>query len=286
MVSFWYGVVVSTGLLGAVVAAALAVGFRSREAALFVLSNLSLFCIILPTMLSGLGFPLAGTIASAAAFPIVLAGFLGSVVSGLFFFAAVFPSGFPRAGRIVRPILVSTATILSAVGLFYGRTLPLRFAVIATMYLSCAWCVVVGFAGLRGIADRRHRRPLSVLLAVYAFGLPFMALDSFVPEIFVTLPLFFVFLNAFGLWSVVSVLMERSVRGAAFDSDSYDLSPREAEVAALLASGASNARIAEALFVSEKTVETHLSRIYRKTGVRGRYEFIALASGSANQGKP
>ena len=48
------------------------------------------------------------------------------------------------------------------------------------------------------------------------------------------------------------------------------LSAREREVAALVASGQRNRDVAAALFLSEKTVESHLARIYDKLGVRSR----------------
>ncbi|MEU6058283.1 AAA family ATPase [Streptomyces sp. NPDC047097] len=50
------------------------------------------------------------------------------------------------------------------------------------------------------------------------------------------------------------------------------LTPSEARVARLAASGASNREIAQELFVSVKTVEVHLTNSYRKLGVRQRAE--------------
>jgi DNA-binding CsgD family transcriptional regulator len=44
--------------------------------------------------------------------------------------------------------------------------------------------------------------------------------------------------------------------------------------------GRSNKQVAAAIFLSEKTIEHHLSRIYAKLGVRSRVELAArLASG-------
>lgn len=51
-----------------------------------------------------------------------------------------------------------------------------------------------------------------------------------------------------------------------------ELTPQEAQVAQAVASGLSNPEVAAALFVSRKTVEAHLSRVYRKLGVRSRTE--------------
>ncbi len=48
------------------------------------------------------------------------------------------------------------------------------------------------------------------------------------------------------------------------------LTPSERRVAAMAAEGMSNRDIAQALYVTPKTVEIHLSSVYRKLGVRSR----------------
>lgn len=55
------------------------------------------------------------------------------------------------------------------------------------------------------------------------------------------------------------------------------LSERETEVLRLMASGANNAEIAGALFVSERTVKSHVGAIFTKLGVRDRAGAIVLA---------
>jgi LuxR family transcriptional regulator, maltose regulon positive regulatory protein len=55
------------------------------------------------------------------------------------------------------------------------------------------------------------------------------------------------------------------------------LSPREREVLAELARGATYADIAAALFVSENTVKTHVSSLYGKLAVSRRSEALAVA---------
>jgi DNA-binding CsgD family transcriptional regulator len=55
------------------------------------------------------------------------------------------------------------------------------------------------------------------------------------------------------------------------------LSAREIEVLQLVAAGRSNLEIAEALFVSPRTVTTHLTHIFDKLDVEGRAEAVALA---------
>jgi DNA-binding CsgD family transcriptional regulator len=57
------------------------------------------------------------------------------------------------------------------------------------------------------------------------------------------------------------------------------LSPREQEVLRELAQGKTNREIADALWVSEDTVKSHLRRTYRKLGVGTRAEAVALYVG-------
>jgi DNA-binding CsgD family transcriptional regulator len=60
-------------------------------------------------------------------------------------------------------------------------------------------------------------------------------------------------------------------------ADQLGLTPREAEVLALVASGRSNRQIAQALFISPKTASVHVSNILAKLGVSGRVEAAAIA---------
>ena len=62
------------------------------------------------------------------------------------------------------------------------------------------------------------------------------------------------------------------------------LSGREREVADLVALGRTNKEIAAELFLSEKTVESHMSRLFGKLGVRSRAE-VAEAVGRERCGR-
>jgi DNA-binding CsgD family transcriptional regulator len=53
-----------------------------------------------------------------------------------------------------------------------------------------------------------------------------------------------------------------------------ELTPQELQVALQVAAGLSNREIAQTLFLSPKTVEFHLTRIYRKLGLHARAELI------------
>jgi DNA-binding NarL/FixJ family response regulator len=57
----------------------------------------------------------------------------------------------------------------------------------------------------------------------------------------------------------------------------WRLTGRESEVLAMLATGLPNRAIADALFVSENTVRTHLKAIFQKLGVTNRSQAVARA---------
>jgi DNA-binding NarL/FixJ family response regulator/tetratricopeptide (TPR) repeat protein len=59
--------------------------------------------------------------------------------------------------------------------------------------------------------------------------------------------------------------------------DPFGLTPRERQVLELLAQGATNRQIGEALYMAEKTASVHVSRILSKLDVQGRTEAAAVA---------
>ncbi|NEE15907.1 helix-turn-helix transcriptional regulator, partial [Streptomyces sp. SID7499] len=57
------------------------------------------------------------------------------------------------------------------------------------------------------------------------------------------------------------------------------LAAMERQVASLVMEGATNREIAARLFISVKTVEATLTRVYRKLGIRSRVDIVRLAAG-------
>ena len=63
------------------------------------------------------------------------------------------------------------------------------------------------------------------------------------------------------------------------DDVEANLTPRERQVLSLIVRGYSNARIAEALVIEQKTVKNHINRIYGKLELGNRYEAITSVLG-------
>lgn len=57
---------------------------------------------------------------------------------------------------------------------------------------------------------------------------------------------------------------------------SEDLTPQEANVARLVATGASNRQVAERLFITTHTVDYHIRKIFRKLGVESRTQLVRI----------
>jgi len=82
--------------------------------------------------------------------------------------------------------------------------------------------------------------------------------------------------------TVIHCLADTTVRAGRMrtgddDPSALGLTQRELELLRLVASGATNSRLARQLFVTEQTIKFHLSNIYRKLGVANRTQASRFA---------
>jgi DNA-binding NarL/FixJ family response regulator len=76
-------------------------------------------------------------------------------------------------------------------------------------------------------------------------------------------------------WSAKAQHLTGRPPGRATDRGEKDLTPAERRVARVVAGGATNREAAARLFVTVRTVEVHLTNVYRKLGIRSRTELAA-----------
>ncbi len=81
---------------------------------------------------------------------------------------------------------------------------------------------------------------------------------------------------------VTAAELERLEAAASSRAATLRLTPREREVAGLVAAGMTSAAIAEQLGIAVRTVNTHLERIYERLGVRSRVSLATLLGSSGH----
>jgi DNA-binding NarL/FixJ family response regulator len=70
------------------------------------------------------------------------------------------------------------------------------------------------------------------------------------------------------------------------DGGDNELTPREQEVAELIAAGLTNRQIAERLVLSGKTIERHVSNLFLKLGVTSRTSVAVAVARRREQDQP
>lgn len=74
------------------------------------------------------------------------------------------------------------------------------------------------------------------------------------------------------LTEIEDITQVKHAEAKRLDKGISTMTPRETEIASLVATGASNRRIAEQLNISERTVKAHLGVIFRKIGISDRLQ--------------
>jgi len=77
--------------------------------------------------------------------------------------------------------------------------------------------------------------------------------------------------------SITNILLRGYLNQTATDEEQPELSGREIEVLRLIGSGLTNQEIADKIFVSIRTVESHKSNIMRKINLRTTVDLIKFA---------
>jgi len=91
-------------------------------------------------------------------------------------------------------------------------------------------------------------------------------------------------------WRTINKLSNSSMCPSNFSPDAADdsrrLSVSEQRVAEQIAAGCTNAQAADALYLSKRTVDTHLRNIYRRLGISSRGELIKFVKQNRQETDP
>jgi DNA-binding CsgD family transcriptional regulator len=198
-----------------------------------------------------------------------------------------------QAGALVAYFPTADVTSLSSpgIGLPLYDLIMLVFNIVnrGALFILFVWAT---FAP-NGRNDPERRRGLKVFTGIYAvayvlYGMAALTMKSRgflcysypILEFFMHVPPF-LFLKAF-LGKYYAHYPLEPVREGALAGffARHQISSREQEIIRLLLEGKSGRDMAEELYVSLKTVKTHLSNIYRKIGVKSRWQLITLIRNS------
>ncbi len=169
------------------------------------------------------------------------------------------------------------------------------YAAIAVFFMAPTYSVILKILNLRGLAGGVH--PIvrwSLLLTVCFF--PGFILDLALlarVHVMVFTPLFF---GTFCILStryithkyrVMQATVPRGLDTGVMEQIlvSAEISAREREVIALIAQGHRTRQIADTLFISPHTVKTHVRNIFRKLGIRSRFELLLLTRDDGKTGR-
>ena len=166
---------------------------------------------------------------------------------------------------------------------------PLFTVMNAQLVITIGSSLALLAVNLRNVGKPSLRRALAAFLWISGGFLVFLVLDILITRLDIralafldglSLPFYLVALNVgsflfAGRFLGSEPLVEEGRLTEACKAE-FGLTAREAELAERLLEGATNQDLADALYISRKTVENHLYNIFQKMGVRNRLQLVAV----------
>jgi DNA-binding CsgD family transcriptional regulator len=142
--------------------------------------------------------------------------------------------------------------------------------------------VTIVFFRLNNIVNRFLRYSLLLINIIIAIYIPVYLFEYFRYGTFFS-PV--IFILAFNVLFIIPTLFNAGRMNLTEEKgipdhfiSSHNITDREKEIIIFLLNGLSYSEISDRLFISDKTVETHVYNIYRKTGVKNRIQLFRLIS--------
>lgn len=282
--------ILAYGAMGSLMGLSAALWYRRRTEKLF---KIFLFLIYLSVLffLSGLRFGLEffvgwGGPSMYTAFEVLERAALASLI---YFLSAtinyILGRGWTRI-RLARVLIAMTVYLISGLmSLFSGNEMiPGSLAVLAFL-LIVLFVLVDASRSLPLVGDEQTRVSLFLLFGVTFIYLPLaQVLPLIAPGqervLFLAGSLYYLTLGIMAALYYITALAESQETGSAGENSFTDscrqagLTPRESEIAGLIAQGSTYKEIAAALDISPNTVSNHVVTIYRKTETRSKVEMV------------
>lgn len=268
-----------------------------RYYGLFLLSLyliLTSFTVLLYGRIAGL--PRQGAVAHIA-WIFQAAGGIGYIFIAPFFYHALLGLDLNRGRRNGFYLVDALVLVLVAADLALPSLKAIELALSAILFAMIGYGLLLIAASLPRVADKVLRKVLLTFFLLSAVFFPLMYTDTLIGVVpafsslrfleGITQPLFFLILNSLSILFGLRYLNRPAYWADDRPTDhflrSFAITPREAELIALLLQGGSVKAIAESLYISAKTVENHIYNIYQKVGVKNRLQLYSLVKGNVSE---
>lgn len=251
-----------------------------------IILNIVFVLLGLELIMAGLAINLYGTIAQLELFN--LSRFLDSfgVIFVSVFMPLIIAPLFNFARSSIFKIVHFTICVIIAFIIFGYYLLAFPEIIVRIGQFLFFSLIIVPIVGAiirrkKFLGKTHFKRSLHSLFISLGVVLPFVLLDALGKAIFpydvsVGFLMIVLCINAIRItWSDLSLPLNASYNDKIKNfCEKYSLTPREKEIVEIVGEGLTNREIGELLFISPKTVENHLSKIYSKTNVDNRFQLI------------
>lgn len=182
-------------------------------------------------------------------------------------------NAFVRKVPLFYSILFTVAGIVLAV-CFKDSSLLSTIINISGIWVPAGIAVLIAIIFYKRIDSGVFKKEKWIFIALALINLVFAFVIKEVPFVFIISISLLVFYIFYRFYFAAPVNKTQKSLSPEFIKN-FSITPREQEIILALLEGKSNKELAQALFVSEKTIETHLGNIYKKIGVKNRLELFS-----------
>lgn len=185
-----------------------------------------------------------------------------------------------RGTNILRGTLIVVSVLLGIARILFPISTFARLCFSTFLFGTAMYCIIIGLIHRNKIDNRQLKVFLTKYFIFSSLFIPYLLCDIWVytGPYRISQPLYLIILCAMGILFSFQYLSKPTFSSSeelrAHYQHTYNLTEREGEIFLLLLEGHSNQSVSDTLFISIKTVEAHVSRIFRKIGVNNRRQLL------------